>query len=87
MDLNGTLTSSEPHPAHTGPLLCAPRQGTGVPSLVEDLADRLEFASVVDVDTQVRDALVTLGEWLRTGEYGTTEIARWLVGNFRDGRW
>jgi hypothetical protein len=81
---NGTLTPTEPHPSHTGPLLCAPRQGTGVPSLCEALAARLELAAIVDVDYQVRDALVLLGEWLRTGDYGTVEIARWLVTVHRD---
>jgi hypothetical protein len=55
----------------------------GLPSLCEDFASRLELAAVVDVDQEVRDALATLGEWMRTGEFGTREVAHWLVGSFR----
>jgi hypothetical protein len=54
------------------------------PSLCEALAGRLEFASIVDVDPGVRDALATLGEWMRTGECGSEAVAAWLVGSVRD---
>jgi hypothetical protein len=79
---NGTLTLtpvSKPHPSHASTLLCVPRQGAGVPSLVEALAARLEFASVVDVDTEVRAALATLAEWMRTGNFERVAIAQWLA--------
>ena len=51
----GTLTPSpEPHPSHAGPLLYAPGQGSGLPSVCEALADRLALPSVFDVDIEVR---------------------------------
>jgi hypothetical protein len=44
------------------------------------LADRLDLAAVVDVDSGVRDALATLGEWMRTGHFDRLAIAQWLLG-------
>jgi hypothetical protein len=60
----------------------------GLPSLCEDFASRLELAAVVDMTPEVRAALATLGEWMRTGEFRTLEVAHWLVGSFcfRDAR-
>jgi hypothetical protein len=43
------------------------------------LAARLEVASVVDVDTEVRAALATLAEWMRTGNFERVAIAQWLA--------
>ena len=39
---------------------------------------------MVDVDTEVRDALAVLAEWMRSGHFDRLNIARWLVGVHRD---
>jgi hypothetical protein len=81
---NGTLTPSfEPHPCASTPG-SAPARGTGILSVCQALAARLDLAAVVDVDPGVRNALATLGEWMRTGDYGTVEIAAWLGSVHRD---
>jgi hypothetical protein len=81
----GTLTpSSKPHPTQAGTLPGSDQQGSGLPSLCQALADRLEFAAVVDVDNEVRDALATLAEWMRSGNFDRLTVASWLVGVHRD---
>jgi hypothetical protein len=78
------LAPSSPRHPCAGTVLPTPGHGAGIPSACEALAARLEFASVVDVTPEVRAALAQLGEWLQTGDYGTREIAAWLVGARRD---
>jgi hypothetical protein len=87
----GTLLPTPGRPTWRTPAPTAPARGClsnprqfGLPSACEALAGRLELAAIVDVDREVRDALATLAEWMRTGDYGTVEIARWLGSVHRD---
>jgi hypothetical protein len=77
----GILTSNSDLYRTPGQAALSPTYGPGcLPTLCQTLADRLDLAAVVDVDPGVRDALATLGEWMRTGHFDRLAIAQWLLG-------